>query len=138
MKKWILVISLLFVAGCGSDVAIFADGVITGLAIETDNANKAIDEISENVEAAKKLNAELEIALETVKDNPLAAVGMVEPNMPAKIIALTENLKELEAKAEEFKDEEGKVEWQSIITMLLLGGFSGGTGVNLYKNRKQS
>jgi len=131
-----LICFLILGYGCNGTTPTFVSGVVTGLAVKVNQANEVTEELNTNIDAAIKANKELMVLSNSA--DPIKVIGAIDPNLAEKIIVLVSNLKELEIKAKEFEDKKGKTDWQTIITTLLLGIFSGGTGVNLYKNRNVS
>lgn len=138
MKARILVIvvmvAMLCIAGCGGDpLANFAAGFGSGVVVAVNKANVAVEELNENIAAVNEASAELEALLE---NDPMLLVNTLDPNLSNTLDQFMVNLKALEARAEEFKDEKGKIDWERIISVLAIGVLGGGSGVNIFKNRK--
>ena len=135
MKYLIPILACLMLAGCGEE---FAAGVGTGLLVNVQKANEVAAELAANTEVLAAKNREIKAFLNVIaKSDPLVVAGLLDPELKSEIDKFIANLYYLKEDAETFKDEKGKVDWVNIGLTLLLGGYTGGTGVNLYKNRKK-
>jgi hypothetical protein len=61
----------------------------------------------------------------------------VDPTLKNNLDEFVVNVRGLAARADEFKTDEGKVDWERIILVGLLSGSGSGIGVNLWKNRRK-
>ena len=123
-----MLLGLLFLAGCNEP---FAVGVATGITAKIVEANVAMSQLDKDVAALQAKSKELSAV---IKADPMTIVGAVDPNLKPAVEAFVVNAKALADRAEDFKTQKGKVDWERIILIGLLGIFGGGTGVNLYKN----
>ena len=131
--KWLVIsVLFLFVAGCGEKATV---GFGAGLLIGVERANAEMKRLDANIDILAEKSGEVEAVIES---GLLNIIGVIDPNLKDGIDGFVVNLRNLKADAEKFEDEKGKVDWERIIYTSLLGIFSGGTGVNLYKNRKTS
>lgn len=133
MKIIILTIcmTLIFMlAGCSDP---FLQGAVTGATATAVALNNAVSEANMTLDG---LNANIAIAndaagdLGDLSDDPMALVTTINPELGNSIATLLANLEALEDKAGEFDAD--KLGWAGL--MLLLGG----SGVNIYKNRKKT
>ena len=138
--KWILIIVALCFVGCTPAEQGFVAGMGVGVNTALDNTNQAMDEMNTFTDEMIKTNAENRIRMEAIKEivenDPMMALAIIDPNLKAGIDETIVKFKEIGAKAEAFADEKGKVDWADLGENLLLGLLLGGSGVNIYKNRK--
>ena len=125
-----MLLGLLFLAGCSEP---FAAGVATGITAKIVEANVAMSQLDKDVAALQAKSKELSAVIQA---DPMTIVGAVDPNLRTGLEEFVVNAKALADRAEDFKTQEGKVDWERIILIGLLGIFGGGTGVNLYKGKK--
>ena len=135
MKKSIYILTVLVLlsmfmwTGCTE----YAAGVGTGLTVQITQANKEMARLEDNIETLSEKSEELEIILAS---DPIDVISAFDPNLGNSINTFMHNLGELKIQADKFRDEKGKVDWEKTLGLLIIGLFSGGTGVNLYKNKK--
>lgn len=151
MKKTMLICALLMLgvsAGCSTE---FAAGVGTGLVAALNETNKTIVGLKEQAQDVNEITIELaeetadlkayvEARIKRYKKHPELMLELLDPNLAVAVAELKDNLTDLKTEAktmvDNFKDAEGKIDWERYASALLIGIFGGGTGVNLYKNRK--
>jgi hypothetical protein len=129
MKTLIIVCALIIgLSGCsaGSPAENFLAGFGTAVAVKLNEGNEAMKFLDEKIEAMNAAGTEMEV----LSDNPVALVTAIDPNLGTALNEFIVNAKSLAAKAETFKDEKGKIDWDKIVWSLLVGG----TGVNIFKN----
>lgn len=127
-KVLVCVLAALLCAGCEEPLAAISG---TAVIVALDRSNKALVRANE---AAEALNARAEEMEAVIKNNPLAVVGYFDPNLQTEVEKAVTDAKNIVANA---KDEEGKFDWWKAGTALAIL-LTGGTGVNLYKNRKKA
>lgn len=130
-----ITVAFLFIAGCGDA---FTSGVITGATTVTAVLADKTDEVNTHLD---KLNAAYDKADDTadtvnaLSNNPIGLISYINPELGNNVAKLMANLEMMGEKADEFKDEEGKVDWERLIMYGMLGVFGGGTATNVVKNR---
>lgn len=128
MKNWIITVCVLVcvtVAGCGEPTTAAGGGFIAGWTVAMKQANDATENL---LAAATEANMTAEQLRELAKENPVAMVAAVDPNLGVEVARLIGNI-------EAAKEQGGDVDWLTV-ALAALGLFGGGTAVNLYKNRK--
>ena len=126
---------LVSLAGCGQPAAEFAAGLGTGMAVKMAEANRAMKSIDEGVAALNAKARELEVLIE--KD-PAVLVNTLDPNLGGELTDFLLNVKGMSARAAEFKDEKGRIDWERLILVAAISIFGGGTATNIYKNSKKA
>ena len=131
----ITMLAILFIAGCGDA---FTTGVITGattatavLADKTGEVNNHLD----NLNAAYANADDTADTVNALSDNPVGLISYINPELGNNVAMLLANIEMAGEKIDNFKDEEGKVDWERLIMAIMLGGFGGGTATNVIKNR---
>jgi len=134
-KVFLAVIFLLVVlgTGCSEPMANFSAGFATGAITKINQANDAMAQINSNITALNEKSQEIQVL---IKKDPAALAGTIDPNLGNALDYFTANLRTLEANAQQFKNDKGKIDWERMIYAAIIGVFGGGTGVNLIKNRK--
>ncbi len=138
MKRIIILLCCLafMSAGCGeSAVGPFVAGLGTGMVVKVNEANKAVEKISANIDILNEKSKELETI---IAGDPVVLANVLDPNLGDSLTEFIVNVKELAAKADEFKEESGKVDWERLLMSIGIGILGGGTGVNIFKNRKNN
>ncbi len=144
MKKLLLAIVLLVVlasslTGCSSEVATseFLVGLGAGLVATANKVNEVTAETNAKmktvIEGTDKMEADYAAFAAEVGDDPIALLGIIDPNLAIGVNEFMVNAEGLAAKAEEFRDEKGKIDPERI-GWLLATLFGGGSLVNIFKN----
>ena len=125
-KKMIMVIVLLvLVSGCGQPALDFAAGFGTGVVAKLNEANKAMEVLNADIGKLNEKSKELEIL---IGKDPTILVNAIDPNLGGVITEFMVNLKGLESRAREFRDEEGEIDWERLMMIAgisLFGGWNG-------------
>ena len=127
MVRMLIVVSCLFLAGCGQPVADFAAGFGAGAVTAINSANQSMEQVHRDTAALNEKAAELEVLIE---GDPITLLNTLDPNLGAAINRFILNAQQLK---QDVTTEKGKVDWNTILVGLL-ATFAGGTGVNMYKN----
>jgi hypothetical protein len=136
MKKLILTIMLLgLVSGCGQPLADFAAGFGSGVALKLNEANRAMDALGKDIAELNKKAGEIDVLIE--KD-PLVLVNALDPNLGGELTKFLLNVKALEGKYDEFKDEKGRVDWERLLMVAGLSLFGGWNGKRAFFKKGNS
>jgi hypothetical protein len=126
-------------AGCGEGELIsYAAGFGTGVVTTINQANEAMENVKAQTvelnEQAKAMQEKVEYYKEVAKTDPMKLAAELDPQLSPAINRLVTNIEDVQGEIDAWKDDQGKIDWERMIYALLIGGFGGGTGVNLFKN----
>ncbi len=134
-KITLCVLLALFAGGCGDA---FTNGAITGAtAVSAVLADKT-EEVNTHLDSLNAAYAKADDVADTVNalaNNPIGLISYIDPELGNNIAGFMANLKMMGDKADEFKDEEGKVDWERLIMAVTLGGFGTGVATNAVNKR---
>ncbi len=125
-----MVCVVVMLAGCEE----FLLGVGSGMAVAVDSANRETIKVKEYTAIMAEKSKEMEIVIETIREDPMAFVAAVNPELKTGMDVFMANLEEIKENAIIYKEESGEIDWAMILGGLGFSALGGGNIVNMFKN----